>query len=187
MTCGPVFGDPPDATPPTVEIVTPAAGTYDGPSLQTSIEVMAADDWAVRGVSITFDGEVQAEFEEPPFLLQTVTFPEGTWELTATAQDWSGNEAEAVPVVIEVGEPAAEGDGGGSEGGVDDTTGGPTQPEGTTGEPPDDDEGSSSDGSEGTGDDPGATGDDGGCSCRSTRSGPGTLVLLALLGFVRRR
>lgn len=184
MTCGPVFGDPPDATPPTVEIVTPAAGAYEGPMLTTSIEVTAADDWALRDVAITFDGEVQAQFEEPPFVVETVNFPEGTWELTATAHDWSGNEAEAVPVVLEVGQPAAETGDDDDDGAVDDTTGG-EPPEGTSiGEPADAD---GSDGTgDGTGDEAGAAGDEGGCSCRST-SGGATWLVLVLLGRLRSR
>jgi len=102
--CGPPFGEPQDTTAPTIEIVTPTSGAYPGPLFNTAIEITASDDWGVLDVTLNFADETEVLTEEPYSPDYTVNFPEGVWEITATARDWSGNTADAVPVTLEVGE-----------------------------------------------------------------------------------
>lgn len=164
--CGPGAGEPQDTRVPLVEIVTPTSGTYPGPSFTTPIEITASDDWGVLDVTLSFADE-EVELAEEPYALPSVAFPEGTWEITAVARDWSGNLADAIPVVLQVGE-------GGTGGG---TTTGPsgTSDEGTSdgsGGPGASDD--SSEGESGTS----SAGGNGGCGCRSTDAGSGPWTLL---------
>jgi len=181
--CGPGVGEPEDTTLPIIEIVTPSGGAYPGPSFSTPVEITASDDWGLLDVTVSFDGEEQAVFTVEPYALPSVAFPEGTWEITATARDWSGNLADATPVILQVGEG--------------DTDGGTTDSASTT-------EDGTSDGPDtsGTTDDSGTTGSgtptdqngNGGCGCRSSggRSGPwilfcGGLLLVVATGRSGRR
>jgi hypothetical protein len=167
-TCGPAVGEPQDVVAPSIEIVAPLAGGYPGPQHVTAIEVAGSDDWGILDVSISIGGRVQATLEDMPYALPSVGFPEGTWEITATARDWSGNVAEAVPVVIEVGVDAAEGSG---STGAEESGGGA----GTQADAEGSDGGGETGGSTGAGDETGAgaSGDEDGCSCgaRGRRGG----------------
>jgi len=190
QTCGAPFGEPQDLQAPSVAFVSPAEGAYPGPSLETDIELDVSDDSGILDVSITFADEQQAFFEAPPYTIPNVVFPEGSWEIVATARDWSGNVTET-SVVLEVGTPA----GGSSSGGETQSTGAAgdsTGPSGTsgndasTGEPTGDTTGdppSTSTGPSGDTDDP----SNDGCGCTSTPTAPSALwVFLGLLALRRR-
>jgi hypothetical protein len=183
QTCGPATGAPPDITPPAIEIVSPAPGQHAGPLFGTTIEVVATDEWGVRDVTIAFDGEDQAAFQAEPYSV-AVHFPEGTWEIAATARDWSGNVAQSM-VVIEVGAGAADGGASGDAG--EDTSPG-VDPAGTSGQPGDGDQGDG----DPIGDTDDATGadtpDDAGCACSTRPGAPGWAAwCLVPLALVRRR
>jgi hypothetical protein len=125
--CGPPYGEPRDDAAPTIEIVEPESGTHLTSDFVTPIEVSASDDWGVLDVTVGFDDAEQAVLREEPYRLGAVTFPEGTWEITASARDWSGNTADAASVILEV-------VGGDTGTGTDMVTGtgeGPTVTEGT--------------------------------------------------------
>jgi hypothetical protein len=184
QTCGPPTGAAPDITAPMVEIVAPAPGQHRGPLFTTSIEVLATDEWGVRDVVIGFDDEPQATLDAEPYALPTVHFPEGTWEITATARDWSGNLAEAIPVVIEVGPQPEEGEntggeeGSGESGAPADSTGGATSS--VPDEPESEAEGSS-------GGEPARDGSDPGCGCLVTEPADGWGLWLFVGLFWRRQ
>lgn len=115
-----------------------------------------------------------------------LNFPPGEYAITIEASDYHGNVAEMMSFTVTI-----EGDasGTGADTGADDTAGGmetgnpPPPPPFTTGQ----DSGDSGD----TGsNDGGATDDSGGCSCRTTQT-PGGMMLMLLglmgLGAMRRR
>lgn len=177
--CGPGVGDAQDTTLPLVEIVTPESGAHPGPSFTTPIEITATDDWGVLDVTLSFADE-QIEITDEPYGLPSVAFPEGTWEITATARDWSGNLADAAPVVLQVGEGGT--DGGTTTGSSGGTDGGTSDGPGGSGET--DDSGSS-----GSGPTNDSKGNDG-CGCRSADEGPGPWLLLCVgpvFALLRRR
>jgi MYXO-CTERM domain-containing protein len=115
-----------------------------------------------------------------------LNFPPGEYAITLEASDYHGNVAEMVSFTVTI-----EGDASdtGNDTGQDDTAGGmetgnpPPPPPFTTGQ----DSGDSGDTDNGDG---GATDDGGGCSCRTTQT-PGGMVLMLLglmgLGAMRRR
>jgi len=179
-TCGPPYGDPQDTTAPTIEIVTPSSGAVPGPEFSTPIEISASDDWGILDVTITIDGE-DTVLTAAPWEIPSVLFPEGTWEIGASARDWSGNVADAEPVVLQVGE------GGGDGGSTGDTNG--TEPPDGSGPSTDDD--GSDDGSDtqpGGGDDlDGGDESDGGCTCRSSQGSPAASAAFFLLALACRR
>lgn len=200
-TCGPGAGDDPDSTPPTIAIETPADGTYDGPTFRTPIEIAASDDWGILEVTVEIDGAEIAVLKEEPYVVGNVDLPEGILEITATARDWSGNLADATPVVIEVGDgdsetgtpPGDSDDPGGSEsGGGDSESGDPRDTTTSTdGDAPDPtseggDPDSDSD-SPGADPDPDGSGAQDGCACTSTPRGAGTGWLVFPVLMVRRR
>lgn len=181
-TCGPTVEEAPDETPPVLSIVTPVEGAYPGPAFQTSIELMVTDDGLVRDVSLSFNGEEQAVLEAEPFSIATVSFPEGSWELTARARDWSGNETEQT-IRIDVGEVSSEsgdaetsggttGDDEGSQGDASSGSGGDGETSGGTGGTPDGEDPASASGSDG---------------CRLGGSGATGLPLLLVVLATRRR
>jgi MYXO-CTERM domain-containing protein len=197
-TCGPAAGEPQDLQAPTVAFITPAAGPYPGPTLDTDIELEITDDTGILDVTISFADEVQAVFEAPPYTIPNVVFPEGTWEIAVTARDWSGNITEDT-VTVEVG-VEAEGTSGGqsdeSSGGGEETTAGEdTDADATTGDVdtgdpsgPDDPmtpDGSSSSGGAPSGEGEGSGAD--GCGCHQAPPASTGLLLLGLLGLRRRR
>lgn len=176
-TCGPAFDDPPDDDGPTVTIESPrdADAFPSGPQLLDVL--VTADDgagWGVVAVDLLVDGEVVATDAKAPWAFEDQSFEDGVWELTARGRDWYGNEGDSMPVVIQVGEPDQGTDtgtdtgetGDGSEG--TDTGEGETDA-GVTGE-------SGTNGADGAGE---------GCGCQSAPSG--SIAVLVLLGFARRR
>ena len=180
--CGPPTGAPPDRVGPVVEIVHPAPGRHAGPLFMTAVEISATDEWTVRDVTIAFAGELQATFDVEPYALPIVHFPEGTWEITATARDWSGNVGEAVPVVIEVGE--VEDDDGLTSGGP--TSGDTGHSDATAG--PDETSSGHPGHETGEGDPHSASAGESGCACGAGDRAPGSLLwLLAPLVLIRRR
>jgi hypothetical protein len=210
--CGPPYGDPQDTTAPTIEIITPVGGAYPGPLFNTPIEITASDDWGVLDVTLSFADETEVLTDEPYSPDYTVSFPEGIWEITATARDWSGNTTDAVPVTLEVGE-IGTGTGTDSDTGSTTTAGTPSSTDsettssdsqttsdvatasdvGTTSEP------ETTSGPETTSDggttwDPGVTAHQGpndsdGCGCRTRHGTEGPLALLlgGLFLAIRRR
>lgn len=109
-----------------------------------------------------------------------LNFPPGEYTITLEASDYKGNVAEPVTITVTIEGEVSGSEDSGSGGGVDDTAGGDND----TNQPPLDtgvDTGTSGDDATGDGDG-GATDDGGGCSCRTTQT-PGGMVLM-LLGFV---
>jgi MYXO-CTERM domain-containing protein len=163
------------------------SGAVAGPEFSTPIEVSASDDWGILDVTITIDGE-DTLLTAAPWEIPSVLFPEGTWEIGASTRDWSGNVADAEPVVLQVGEGGGDGgDGGSGTGGSDGGDGG-DDGGGTDGDAGDDggDDGS---GTMPGGDDGLDGGDDseGGCTCRSSHGSPPALAAFVLLGLYARR
>lgn len=195
--CGPAFGEDPDDVAPSMTIVSPSAGDYEGPEYSTAIEVDASDDWAVRDVTLLIGGKEQAVLEMPPYALPSVAFPEGTWEITAVTRDWSGNSVEdSVTIVVGVD------DGGGSsttgsasaETGSDDTSSG-GESEATSDGPASTSASSADTGDPEDEDDAGETdtgtpqSGESGCGCRGGGpvSPPMAMLFVLGLGALRRR
>lgn len=190
-TCGAAAGEPQDRDGPSVSFVSPAAGPHPGPLFETRIELEVSDAGGILDVELAFADETQAFFEAPPYAIPGVSFPEGSWELVATARDWSGNVTHTT-LTLEVGEnvggssttgsPQA-GDSSGSSGSV--TVGGETggsDSDGGTGSPgttptPSDTDAVGPDASESSAD---------GCGCTSG-PGPASWLWLPLLGLALRR
>ena len=101
-TCGPPFA--PEENDPEVRIVAPGDGTViDQFPAEITIEVEAVDDTAVRAVRLAIDGEVLQERTSEPWQFSG-TFPKGTYDLVALAEDVSGNQAESDTATLYVGE-----------------------------------------------------------------------------------
>ena len=101
-TCGPPFA--PEENDPEVRIVAPGDGTViDQFPADITIEVEAVDDTAVRAVRLVVDGEVLQERTSEPWQFSG-TFPKGTYDLVALAEDVSGNQAESDTATLYVGE-----------------------------------------------------------------------------------
>lgn len=101
-TCGPPFA--PEENEPEVRIVSPDDGTViDQFPAEVTIEIEALDDTAVRAVQLAVDGEVLQERSAEPWVF-TGTFPKGTYDLVALAQDVSGNDARSDTATLYVGE-----------------------------------------------------------------------------------
>ncbi|EDM74912.1 putative serine protease [Plesiocystis pacifica SIR-1] len=174
-TCGPDYTAPPDDNPPLVKITDPANGsTYESGEAAFDI-VVAADDveFGVTQVELYVNDELAATKGEEPWIFDGANFPNGTFELVATAEDFSGNVATSDTVTITVG--SSGGSGGEDEGDEEDDGA---------------DEVGSEDGFDTFGMEPGV-GDEG-CACstepgRGGGYGLGGLALLALLGLRRRR
>jgi hypothetical protein len=182
-TCGPAYGEPPDDVGPQISIVTPVAGAVPGPSFNTAIVVDATDDWGILDVTIRFE-DVEVFIEGVgPYEIPSVTFPEGSYEIRATARDWSGNLVDATPVVLGVGEMEATGSSGSADAGSDGGDVGSTT----------DDGGTSSAGSTGAttgfetdGAEPAAD-DEAGCGCHGSRNAAGWTLLPLVCALRRRR
>ncbi|MEM6292178.1 MAG: trypsin-like serine protease [Myxococcota bacterium] len=196
-TCGAANGQPQDLEAPAVDFLEPAAGAYPS-GFDTRIELDVTDASGILDVSIAFADETQAVFEAPPYAIPSVLFPDGTWEITATARDWSANVTET-SITIEVGDASADSGGAGSTGSDESSSGGA----GETGIDPETSAGTS-DPSGGGADttDVETTGDGGsssgaaaseggesGCSCRHEPDGDAPIFAfgLLLLGLRRRR
>lgn len=195
QTCGPRSGQAQDRNAPIIEFVSPLPGDYTGPVYNTPIEVAVTDEWGILDVTIAFDGVDQAFFEAEPYLIGSANFPEGTWELEATARDWAGNVAEA-SVTFEVGPVGGtRGTGGDPSTGsasasttLGETGDAPLTSGASTGGLPTGQDGESTEASSGTDDSAEMTDEqaDDGCSCRS--SAPSwSAALLGWLVLLRRR
>jgi hypothetical protein len=179
-----------DARPPSVQIVTPAAGTdYDAGPVAIELEVIA-DDAAgagVRDVRLAVEGQLLEDAAtEAPYVFPLVV-PEGEWSIVAVARDWAGNEAESEPLVLRVGEVA----GGEDETGEGDTgapTTGASMPDGDADDDGDGDEpDATAGGSDGTSGSDAAQAEDGrGCNVGAGRHVHAVWLLL-LVGAWRRR
>ena len=94
---------PPDVTPPTVSITSPASG----PTIAGVFTVVAdaTDDGEVAGVQFQVDGaSAGAEVSATPYQLDLDSYnlPNGPHQLTAIARDTAGNTATSAGVDIEV-------------------------------------------------------------------------------------
>lgn len=193
-TCGAAAGERQDAQGPSVSFLSPAEGVYRGPIFQTSIELDVSDPGGILDVELSFADETQAFFEAPPYALPGVGFPDGTWELVATARDFSGNVTQST-ITIEVGDAAGSSTGGGAETGGDSGSSGTSDSASGTGGGGDSgpvgetSAGETSEGRTSGTDTEGAAGSDssaGGCGCTSGSDSPPWLWL-ALVGFLIRR
>jgi subtilisin family serine protease len=91
---------PPDTTPPTVQITSPASGAKV--SGVVSVTVSATDNVAVGQVCIYLDGVQVYSGTAAPYAYKwnTKKAKTGTHTITATAWDTSGNSASATPVSV---------------------------------------------------------------------------------------
>jgi hypothetical protein len=100
---------PPDTTPPAASILSPSDGALVSGSL--SVTMSASDDVAVSRVELKVDGGLVATDNTSPYSVtwNTATVANGTYTLTATAVDTSGNAttSEAVSVTVENSGPPA--------------------------------------------------------------------------------
>ncbi len=187
-TCGATFDAEDDADPPTVAITSPADGEEIDDGSNVTIAIDAADPgWGVRHVWIEIDGmDLGARDEYPPYEFAALQFPDGIYEIRATAEDWAGNVAMSETITIGVGMPVPSdedtGDPDGSTSADDGDTTSATDPDDDDDDESDDDDGDS------TGPDQTDDGGGGGCTCRA--SGPGAapwLLLPILYRRIRRR
>lgn len=101
-TCGGPFA--PEENAPEVRILSPDDGTViDQFPAEVTVQIEAVDDTAVRAVRLAVDGEVMQERLTEPWQF-TGTFPQGTYDLVAVAEDVSGNDAQSDTTVLYVGE-----------------------------------------------------------------------------------
>jgi len=199
-----VCGEPLDANPdevaPVVQVLSPEnaveLSAVEG-AAEVQIEVDATDEgWGIEKVELTVRSvtlgqeQVEERNEWQPWSF-AASLPEGSWEVSAVAIDYAGNESEPVTVCFGVGEPGCEnaGDDDDDDGTGDGDGDGTGDDSGVGGDDDDDDD----DDDDGTGD-AGADGDGGGgegCSCTTSDEGNGgpasLLMLLAVGGLVRRR
>ena len=95
-------GGPPDAIPPTVAVVSPAAGrTVSG---MVTIAASASDNVGVTRIDYLQDGRVVAVFSPPVSTVSwnTVLVPNGVHTLTAVARDAAGNRTTSAGVNVKV-------------------------------------------------------------------------------------
>ncbi|HXU13110.1 MAG TPA: Ig-like domain-containing protein, partial [Candidatus Binatia bacterium] len=94
---------PPDTTPPTVSITSPASGaTVSG---TTTVSASASDNVGVSGVQFFVDGSaVGAEDTTSPYSVawNTTTVANGSHSLTARARDAAGNQKTSTAVTVTV-------------------------------------------------------------------------------------
>jgi len=185
-TCGPPFSNEPDDDAPAVTITSPQDGDYfEREPARLSIEVTAddGDGWGIKDVALVVDGDVlDAVDTVPPFGFANVTFPAGTYEIAAQAEDWAGNTGESEPVTIYVAvDPPEEDEPAGTDEGDSEQTE-PDEPD--SGET---DTGTSTD--DELAEQANATGEGCGCTSRGSRSPRfgSTMVVLALAVGARRR
>jgi hypothetical protein len=101
----------PDATAPTVAIVSPASG--DTVTGQVTVVVAAADETAMSSVTLAIDGTDVGTDSEPPFQFTWDATAAGAGEhaLEATATDVAGNVSSAIAMVTVPGEGSGSGSG----------------------------------------------------------------------------
>ena len=90
-----------DATPPSVAVTSPVAGTTLSDTVSISAE--AIDPGGVAGVRFQLNGApFGPELTAPPYTttLDTTTLSDGTLVLTAVARDWAGNLATSPGVSV---------------------------------------------------------------------------------------
>lgn len=187
--CGDPFDAEPDEDSPTVTITSPTTGsTYETMGAETYTLVVEADaqdlGWGVKELRLLIDGAQIAGGTDitPPYQWQ-LGFPPGGYVLEALAIDHAEHETLSLAVVIGIDQdpppmppPPSNDDEGDGEGDAEDGTA---------------DEGEAQ-GELGTGESDTGQNDDGGkgCACsasQGTPRGSGTLGLLALLHWRRRR
>jgi hypothetical protein len=94
---------PPDTSPPTVSLTSPANGATVSGSV--AVSASASDNVGVAGVQFELDGSaLGAEDTSSPYSTSwdTTTVANGTHTLTAVARDTSGNRTTSSPVAITV-------------------------------------------------------------------------------------
>ena len=99
LTCPP----PPDNTPPTVRITSPASGATVSGTITVTAE--ASDNVGVAGVQFKYNGiDFDTEKTSPPYTAtaNTNSIADGTYTLTAVARDAAGNRATSDPVTVSV-------------------------------------------------------------------------------------
>jgi hypothetical protein len=96
-------GPPPDTTPPSASITSPASGqTVQG---TIAVSAGASDNVGVAGVQFLLDGaSLGAEDTSAPYSISwnTGTAADGPHSLTAVARDAAGNRASSAPVTVTV-------------------------------------------------------------------------------------
>jgi Big-like domain-containing protein len=96
-------GPPPDTTPPSASITSPASGqTVQG---AITVSASASDNVGVAGVQFLLDGaSLGAEDTSAPYSISwnTGTAADGPHSLTAVARDAAGNRASSAPVTVTV-------------------------------------------------------------------------------------
>src|SRR6266403_1376374 len=103
LPCVPGLTCPPDTTPPTVRITSPASGATVSGTITVTAD--AWDDNGVAGVQFKYnDINFDSEKTSPPYAATAYTnkVPDGTYTLTAVARDAAGNRATSDPVAITV-------------------------------------------------------------------------------------
>jgi hypothetical protein len=202
----------PDNSPPSVAITNPKNGDQFVAPATITIAAEANDNIGVAEVNLYVDGQNQgAPDSTPPYQWADAVFPEGTYCVAAEATDDEPNSVMSPEVCFTV---VKEG-GGTTMGGTTSTTTGEPEPPLTTGEEPTTSGGGETGNAETTGEpeepepEPGSSdvgGDDvspdssalppgfgqfddqEGCGCaQPARPGAAGLLLLAVLGLVRRR
>ncbi len=95
-------GGPPDSTPPTVSITSPAAGS--SVSQVQTISATASDNFGVSSVGFFVDGTSVGTTFTAPYVVQwnTTTVTNGPHTLTAVASDTSGLQTTSAPVAVTV-------------------------------------------------------------------------------------
>ena len=94
---------PPDTTPPTVSITSPASGATVSGTI--TVTATASDNQGVAGVQFQLDGvNGGAEDTTTPYSVSwdTTTASGGTHTLTAVARDAAGNQTTSAPVTVTV-------------------------------------------------------------------------------------
>jgi Big-like domain-containing protein len=93
---------PPDNTPPTVSITSPASGATVSGTI--TVTATASDNVGVAGVRLFLDGVPGADDTTAPysFSWDTATAGNGSHTLTAVARDAAGNQTTSGPVTVTV-------------------------------------------------------------------------------------
>jgi len=103
LPCVPGLTCPPDTTPPTVRITSPASGATVSGTITVTAD--ASDNVGVAGVQFKYNGiDFDAEDTSSPYTATAYTNKvwDGTYALTAVARDAAGNQATSDPVTITV-------------------------------------------------------------------------------------
>ncbi len=103
LPCVPGLTCPPDTTPPTVRITSPASGATVSGTITVTAD--ASDNVGVAGVQFKYNGiNFDTEKTSPPYTATAYTNKvwDGTYALTAVARDAAGNRTTSDPVTITV-------------------------------------------------------------------------------------